>query len=192
MIKRLANKDIKTWKIHAAGGGAMVVLTLLAYLVGLRPLLISHGLSITLRSNLQDQEFKAAQLSRTCSSMEGSLLRIRRELEESPLKLQGSEYRNERLALLTELAAMNGLDVDVVQTTEVKHDEYFDMVPIQLRGTGRYPDCAAFLHHLNEKFPDTGVKSFTLTGRPGFKSTNSHFRFEMIWYASPVVSVEGP
>lgn len=183
------NKNL-LWKIHAGGVGAIIVLTLLAYLVGLRPLVVSYGEVLVQKSTLLSQQSRVGQLKKSRESLSSMLAGVRQELEASQLTLQTSDFRNEHLAQLTNLAELNGLNVDGLQTTDVKHNDHYDMVPILMTGFGRFPDCAAFLHQLNSKYPDTGVKSFELKGKPGPKPADSFFRFNMVWYASPLATAE--
>lgn len=183
------NKNL-LWNIHAGGVGAVVVLTLLAYMVGLRPLFVSYGEVLVQKSTLISQQSRISHLKKSRKSVSSLLAGVCQELEASQLTLQTSDFRNEHLAQLTDLAELNGLNVDGLQTTDVIHNDHYDMVPIQMTGFGRFPDCAAFLHQLNSKYPDTGVKSFELKGKPGPKPVDSFFRFSMVWYASPLSSTE--
>ena len=183
------NKNLM-WNIHAGGVGAIVVLTLLAYLVGLRPLFVSYGEVLVQKSTLISLQSRVSQLKQSRKSLSSILAGVRQELDASQLILQTSDFRNEHLAQLTNLAELNGLNVEGLQTTDVIHNDHYDMVPIQMTGFGRFPDCAAFLHQLNSKYPDTGVKSFELKGKPGPNPADSFFRFNMVWYASPLASAE--
>lgn len=183
------NKNL-LWNIHVGGVGAIVMLTLLAYLVGLRPLFVSYGEVLVQKSTLISQRSRVAQLEQSRKSLSSRLAGVRQELEASQLTLQTSDFRNEHLAQLTNQAELNGLNVEGLRTTDVKHNDHYDMVPIQMTGFGSFPDCAAFLHQLNSKYPDTGVKSFELKGKPGPKPADSFFRFNMVWYASPLASAD--
>lgn len=183
------NKNL-LWNIHASGVGAVGVLTLLAYLVGLRPLFVSYGEVLIQKSTLISLQSRVTQMEKSWKSVSSILAGVRQELEASQLTLQTSGFRNEHLAQLTNLAELNGLNVDGLQTTDVIHNDHYDMVPIQMTGFGSYPDCAAFLHQLNSNYPDTGVKSFELKGKPGPKPSDSFFRFNMVWYASPLATAE--
>lgn len=177
--------NLEPWKLHAGGGGVVVVLTLVAYVFGLRPLVLRSGEAAILGASLSSQQEKAVELGQDANMIEASLNRIVKKLEENPLKLQLAAFRNERLAQLTELAAKSGLNVDGIQTRKLTQLKRYDMVPITLTGSGMFPDCVKFLHQLNQRFPDTGVKAFTIQGTPGVKPKVSNFKFDMVWYASP-------
>ena len=183
------NKNM-LWNFHACGLGAVAVLTLLAYMVGLRPLFVSYGEVLVQKSTLLNQQNRITQLKNSRKLVSSVLAGVVQELEASQLTLQTSDFRNEHLAQLTNLAEVNGLNVDGLQTTDVIHNVHYDRVPIQMTGFGSYPDCAAFLHQLNSDYPDTGVKSFELKGKPGPKPSDSFFRFNMVWYASPLATAE--
>lgn len=177
-------------KVHACGLGAIIVLTLLAYMVGLRPLFVSYGEVLLQKSTLMSLQSRIAHLQESRNSVSFRLGSVQQELKASKLTLQTSDFRNEHLAQLTNLAELNGLKVDGLETTDVKHNIHYDMVPIQMTGYGRFPDCAAFFYQLNSQYPDTGVKSFELKGKPGPKPADSFFRFDMVWYASPLVTAD--
>ena len=189
MIAKYGNKN-PLLKIHACGLGAILVLTLLAYMVGLRPLCVSYGEVLLQKSTLMSYQSRIAHLKESRKSVSSRLGSVQQELNASKLTLQTSDFRNEHLAQLTNPAELNGLNVDGLETTDVKHNVHYDMVPIQMTGYGRFPACAAFFRQLNSQYPDTGVKSFELKGKPGPNPADSFFRFDMVWYASPLVTAD--
>lgn len=172
-------------KIHCLGAAGLAAIMLLSYLLGYRPLLIRYEEAKQHNTSLVDWQRKANELNRSQSVLENDLQRLQAALESSPLTLHKVSHRNERLALLTELALANDLVVDGVQTGEIIQADQYDKVPIQLSGQGGYPDCGRFLHRLTSEFPDMGVDSFELTGRSGLKHTSLAFTFKMTWYAAP-------
>ena len=176
---------VESGKYHACGAGGMVALSLLGYFAGLRPLLQQHDHSTNQRRMLVAETARAEDLQKQERALDRSLVRTRQALADSPLTLQIASFRNERLALLTDLAAAHGLTVDGIQSGDVERDEHFDRVPIVLSGKGSFPNCGRFLHRLNRTFPDMGVKSFHVNGQPGRKPRDVTFSYDMIWYAAP-------
>lgn len=175
--------DLK--KIHGLGASGLAVITILSYLLGYRPLLNRYEEMKQLQTSLVAQQAKADDLRQSQGVLESELRRFQAALESSPLTLHKVSHQNERLALFTDLASANHLVVDGVQTGEIMVADYYDKVPIQLTGQGSYPDCGQFLHRLTSEFPDMGVDSFVLKGRPGPKPTPGTFTFKMTWYAAP-------
>jgi hypothetical protein len=58
-------------------------------------------------------------------------------------------------------------------------------VPIRVGGSGSYPACAALLHNLRERFPDTTIQSFDLqNAAPGQGENLATFRMELAWHTS--------
>ena len=184
-MSRSSVHQLEAGKIHACGVGGLALVTLLAILMGVRPLFSRHSEMKLARTELAAEQTRSRELQHMETSLTSSLNRMRAELDANPLKLRKASLRNERLALLTELAADFGLSVDGIQTSEIETDNHYDKVPIVLTGMGRAPDCGRFLHALNEEFPDMGVASFDLKGHPGPKPADVGFTFDMIWYAAP-------
>jgi len=191
-MKRHWVDTMKPWQVHAGGAAALAAITLLAYAMGMRPLLARWSAAASLRVAVDSRQQIAADVERKEAGLRDELNKVRTALDASSLTLQTAAFRNERLARLTELAADHDLSVNGVLTTDVVRDERYDMVPIRVEGTGSFPDFVRFLHDLNGRFRDTGVKAFELRGNPGRHSTEAFFRFEMVWYAAPsLASADG-
>ncbi len=172
-------------QIHGLGIGTTVTLTLLAVVFGVRPLMRQHAATQLVRAELASVQAKVNALTDEEAQINAQIDRIHADLRSSSLRLQTASFRNERLARLTELAARHQLAVDGLQTAKIEHQEHYDMVPLQLDGSGSFPDCAAFLHQLNGEFRDMGVNTFEMIGSPGPTQTDVSFVFEMTWYAAP-------
>ncbi|MCZ6836442.1 MAG: hypothetical protein O7G85_11765 [Planctomycetota bacterium] len=188
-MKRHWLSQVDAWKLHAGGGGALALLTLMAYLFGLQPILV---LEVNTQEDIQAMAILAHDLDhlQTQAKMHRDELKKNRgELASGTLTLRKASYRNERLALLTELALEYDLTVDGFQTRALQRHQHYDLVPVQLEGVGGFTQCARFLHELSVQFPDTGVDRFELRGNPGSQSTEAFFTFEMTWYAAPEVAL---
>lgn len=175
-------------KIHGLGLGAIVVLSLLGSLLGLRPLTRQHDHTVAQRQELASTSQRAEAHGREEEAISQELKRIRSSLAASSLTLRTAADRNVRLARLTELAETHRLEVDGLTSSAIKHDEHYDMVPIELRGKGSFPDCAAFIHRLNSQFRDMSVNALEINGTPGLETAQVGFRFEMTWYAAPTLA----
>jgi Tfp pilus assembly protein PilO len=183
---------MRPWQVHAGGVCVLAAMSLIAFMAGVRPLLARWSAAAALKVAVDSRQQIAGDVERQEAALRDDLNRVRMALDASSLTLQTAAFRNERLARLTELAADHDLSVNGVLTTDVVRDERYDMVPIRIEGMGSFPDCVRFLHDLNGRFRDTGVRAFELRGSPGRHATDAFFRFEMVWYAAPsLASAEG-
>ena len=83
------NKNM-LWNFHACGLGAVAALTLLAYMVGLRPLFVSYGEVLVQKSTLLNLQNRITQMKNSRKSVSSMLAGVVQELEASQLTLQTS------------------------------------------------------------------------------------------------------
>jgi Tfp pilus assembly protein PilO len=174
------------WRIYAVAAVVAGGLTAGAYELGVQPLLESHAEERGRIAELESRHHKAAELSEGLHDWERRLTNAKEALSQTPLRLQPAALVNQRLALVTHLASDSGLTIDEVLPGAPVDGALYQTVPIVLIGNGPYPACAAFLHELRERFPDTGIDSFESANKdPKPEQTSGSFRFELTWFTAP-------
>lgn len=177
------------WRVDAVGVGICVVLAGIVYYAGIDPLQRARAKQESLEASLLNRQQEADAKEQMLRDLRGQIEQIGREIADSPVKLMPWSQINERLAMLTDLAAVNDLRIDESKPGRVIPGARFDMVPIMLAGSGRYRDCTLFIHRLTDRMPDTGVISFALEA--GSRSPDdsddveARFEFNLVWYAAP-------
>ena len=102
------------------------------------------------------------------------------------MSLQPAEQVNRRIAQITDLARSSRLRLEGVKPGGVISGERFDRVPIQLKGSGNYSDCAEFAGQLRKRFPDIAVRAFRMTSqRSAAANLSTSFQIDLIWLAAP-------
>lgn len=172
------------WRIDAAGIGVCLAITILGFLVVVRPAIRVRMDQASLRDELQTLQQQFARLDEARTRMNDGLGRLDDRLAANRLQLQGPEYLNTRMARIIESAATSGIVIDETRSESAGRAELYQAVPVELSGTGSYPGCTTFLHGLHEQLPDTGIVSFELTGHPGRAAERGQFRFNLVWYAA--------
>lgn len=176
-------------KIYGAGLLVCAALTGVAYYAGVEPVLEKHQLHQANLAELEAARVKSEDLGKALLRSRRELVDARFEVTRLPLRLESALVVNHRLARLADLAAESGLRVDELHPGTPQDHPYYQTVPLRMLGTGTYPQCAAFLHGLRERFPDMGVKGFECSNpRPGGGDTTGAFRFELTWYTAPAAA----
>ena len=175
----------KCWHIDAVGAGICAVLSGIAVLVVVIPVVRKQSDQAALRADVAQQRQLAARFDESERVLRRELEAVQEELASSQLRLQPTMYLNTRMAFIVEVAAASGIVIDETRSGTVKVGSRYQTVPIHLSGTGSYSDSASFLHQLHLTLPDTGVVGLELSGKPGQPETPATFRFDLIWYAAP-------
>ena len=182
-MKRAAGFDGR-WQVDAAAIASCVVLTLLLYYGGLAPLMHARDTALAQQDELKARQENASSLAASVARVRSQLHSTREAIDKTPLKLQPSRLVNTRLAELTELATAQGLQIEHVEPSASRAAGRYEIVPLRMAGTGRFPTCVRFLNRLRAGFPDTGVAGFQLSGNPSAAGTG-RFELELHWFATP-------
>jgi len=163
-----------------------LVMTFLAYLAGVMPLIRQAALAQSQQQQLTDASQQASRLSVSRGAIKQELARAQQAVASGSFQLRPVKRLNRYLALLTQLAAKSKLTLHEIQPGKATRGEHYWSVPVVMSGTGQYQTCALFLHGLNQSLPDTRLSSFKLTAVPVAKGqTGANFRFGLVWHASP-------
>jgi Tfp pilus assembly protein PilO len=177
--------NVEAWKINAVGVAALMAMSALAYLCGVRPLLDRHDLAVRQKTELSAARIKSADTQRAWAKMQQELADAQNALAAAPLRLQPVAALNQRLALVSDLAIQGGAGFDDVQPGKSTEGTRFDSLPIRITGTGSYTAFTALLHRLRQEFPDLGVTMFDIAGSAQNGAGESHFTVDLLWYTSP-------
>ncbi len=173
------------WHIDALGLLACALLTGVAYVAVVSPVLQKHSERSALRAQLAEKRDRISSLSQMERQLDAQVAQLREDLVLGEVRLEPPQYLNTRMALIVELASATGIVINQTRAGEVKPGARYQTVPIFISGRGSYSKSAAFIHVLRNRLPDTGVVSFELSGNPGKPEATGTFRFELIWYAAP-------
>lgn len=172
------------WMIDMIGLGCCAALTGAGYVIAVVPVAQSSAAVAKLHSEIDAAQSRADQLLELTRKADASLARILSRLDSSSLSLEPAERVNRRVNELTRLASESGLKVDELQPGVPEAGALYRIVPIQMSGTGSYPDCAMFLHRLRHELRDTTVRSLRVVATGG-DGTTSTIVFDLVWYAAP-------
>ncbi len=171
------------WHVEIMGVGLLGLLSLAAFFIVVRP--ISHAAMArdATQSELTDQRTLAAQIEDVRKQLKQEVARVQQAGEASWVHLEPVKLLNARMAQIVDVAVAQNLVIDESWSRETESGEQFQMIPINVSGTGSYSDCAAFLHELHERLHDVRVTAFDLSGNP---SSPAQFQFDLVWYAAPI------
>lgn len=179
-------------EVDGAGVVVAIVLSGLFYFMGLKPLLDRQHTEILQDRQLEIQRAKNDQGERSLQTLREHLALVQAEIADSPQKLEPLHALNDRLARITALAAVRGLDIADIRPGAATTSLHYKTVPILLTGSGSYVNCVRYLHQLHEQFTDTTVTSLRMTGTPEDRDTAPSFQFELRWYAAAGQRVSTP
>ncbi len=180
-----ASKSSGLLGIHAAGVGACVLLSLIAYVTLVDPLVRKQATAANLRQETQTRQKKVADLESALGTARERLGAMQQELTAGAVRLELAAHVNKRIASVTELFSTCALHVDEVQTGGVSSGSQYDLVPITVVGRGAYQQCARLLHGLCAEYPDMSILRIDLAGNPAAPGELGKFRLELFWYAAP-------
>ncbi len=171
------------WYVEIMGVGLFGLLSLAAFFLVIRP--ISHAAIArdATQAELADQRTLAMQIEDVRRQLKQEVVLVQQAREVSWVHLEPVKILNARMAQIVDVAAAQNLVIDESWSREAESGEQFQMIPINVSGTGSYSDCAAFLHELHEHLHDVRVTAFELSGNP---SSPAHFQFDLVWYAAPI------
>jgi Tfp pilus assembly protein PilO len=167
------------------------VLTAGAYALIVKPIQAELVEQAAGRQQLALEEEQSEQLLATRRRLVLDVARLRRERQESAVRLQTVDYLNTRVSELSALVESSGMMINATELDAIRSHEWYQLVPIRLSGVGEFPDCARFLRELHERMPDTSVQGFNLSGNPSQPAAPSMFSFDLVWYAAPTLTATG-
>ncbi len=183
----MSNPDLKSLRLRIDAGGLVVglLLTGVVFMLGVKPVLDREADRAAQRHAVSDQQREADRVTATLTVMRNNLVKFREAVQASSIQLRNTAYLNQRVGEITSLATSAGLQVDEVMPGSVTSGDRYDMVPIELAGTGGFAACAKLLDELHTAFPDVGVSSLEIIGKPAAPHEPATYRIGLTWYAAP-------
>lgn len=175
---------IERLKIDAAGGLLALVLCGTGYLFGLAPVLKAEADATELNSELLTLSEQVEAQRTATQGYAAALSIIGERLRSESVSLGSREGVSDILALVGQSAESNGLVVDALTPRPLERDTGFDRIPIELRGRGRYPDVAAFVHDLRAR--DATLAARVLDIRSDPSGQGASFELELVWFVRSV------
>ena len=173
------------WRTYAVAGAICAGLTVGSYLFGIEPAMARHDAALAEQAEFDARQQKQRDLDRSLASTHRQLEQTRKDVAALPLQLESASAVNRRLARLADLAGETGVVLDEVQPSPPVDGAFYQIVPIRIAGSGGYPACAAFLHRLRDRFPDTAVKSFDCSNPgPIGDHPTAKFKADLAWYTT--------
>jgi hypothetical protein len=180
---------LKPLYIDLSAVGIGIVLALIAYAVGVYPVIRRHQGFALREIELTDQQKKARSLSTKLADVASEITQINQELADNTVELKPVSHINSHLARIATLSGRCGLKVDRLRPDKCLNGTRYQTVPIYLVGSGSFPACVKLLQELQRNFPDTSVASFEVKGDPTNPKEPTKLRVDLLWYALTDVSL---
>jgi Tfp pilus assembly protein PilO len=161
-----------------------VAMSLLAYFVGLVPVLERHAQRAVQAKDLVSARRDLARLSNAVLALNGRLSAAKEQLAGCEVRLESADQINTRVAHLTSLLSDNGLEADTLQTGKAVSGLQYSLVPIAVEGTGGFVQALSFLHCLGTTLKDVGAIQFSLSGDPSKPLEPGRFKMDFFWYTT--------
>ena len=182
-----------TWRVCGLGVLACAALSAGSYLLGVRPALGRQAERVAAEQDLKDHLAQAERAAADLVAVRRRLVVAGEELAALPLRLEPASGVNRRLNELAQVAAAAGVTLNEVQPQPAVDGPHYQTVPIRVAGTGSYPACAAFLHALRARFPDTSVRAFEAVNPAAARTGNvATFRVELAWHTEAAAPAAAP
>ncbi len=177
-------KKVTLRQIDLAGMGACLAAGAIFAILCVMPLVDRSDAFARTQAQLDRRRQQSQEATRDVAIMKNRLAGIRKQLADHPFQIQTNYHLNQRLAQLTEAASQAGMSIDQVQPQAPVNHPRFETVPIRLIGSGSYPVCTQFLHGLLNRFPDTSIESFQVSGDPAKPQSPATIQVNLLWYAA--------
>jgi Tfp pilus assembly protein PilO len=175
-------------QIDVAGVVVCALVTAACYFTLLRPVSINSQSYAQLQPQVSRQAQAVKDARAALASLQAELDSTRRQLADLPLHLEPSSQVNSRLANLTELASKIGIEVHQIQPEPARAGKRYDIVSIDLAGSGDYGQVTHFMRLLHDRFADIAVVNFELkSGGP--VATDAQFDIGLAWYTLPALGL---
>lgn len=184
---KMLNPQQRQYSRKVAGVSLAVCLgvSVAGYFIGIAPALAGLVERRSQERELAVRRQRVTDLQAELLDHRKRLILARKELADLPLRLEPPSAVNRRISLLTEVAGEAKVTLNEIQPLAAVDGQHYQTVPIRVAGAGGYPQCAAFLHKLRERFPDTTIRSFDLQNpNPSADSMAATFRMELAWHTS--------
>jgi len=173
------------WKVDGGGLGAIAVLALVWWGLGVQPLMEARASREREKDELIAKRDELRALEDQAQSTDARVARLKQEIEGANVRLARSAEVNWRVDGLTQLALDAGLRLDAIKPGEPVPGAKYTTVPIRISGLGTYQTSAAFLRAMHERFPDVGIASFDLRAKPEPPVTKATCTFDLVWFTQP-------
>ena len=169
--------------VDLAAVGICALLALIAYAVGVYPVIRRHEGFHLRETELKAQQQEGRTLSVKVARVASEITQIKQELADNTIQLKPVAQVNSHLARIASLAGQCGLKLDRLRPDKHLTGSRYQTVPIYLVGNGSFPACVKLLQELQRQFPDTSVASFEVKGDPTKPTEPTNLRVDLLWYA---------
>ena len=177
-------KVITTRMVDMYGVAAFIAIGALAYGLGFRPLIQRHQHATSEKQLISTTRDRLNKQQVSVSTFRDQLTSLRQQYQSSPVTLESTRKLNEKLSILSDVAAKNAIVLDDLQPDKSSAGSQFDSLPIHLSGSAAMPAFIRLLHQLHQDQPDLGLVSFDLAGNPR-EAVPAKFSAQLIWYTQP-------
>ena len=182
-MNRMKFTKLKPLYVDLAAVGICALLALIAYAVGVYPVIRRHQGFALREIELKAQHEKARKLSAKVARVASEITQIRQELADNTVDLKPVGQVNSHLGRIANLAGQCGLKLDRLRPDKCLRGSRYQTVPIYLVGSGSFTACVKLLRELQREFPDTSVASFEVKGDPTNPTEPTKLRVDLLWYA---------
>ena len=172
-------------QLNIIGLSLCLAATAAVYWFGVNPMIQKHNsvkAQATALKQAQDQESKASTQLAKMVQLKSDLIK---HIKTSSLQLKPRSYLNQHVSEVSRLAQDAKLKVISLQPGKSKSNDRYLVIPIQVTGSGTYPQIVAFLNQLHSVYPDTLVFSFRVSTQPEQSKVTPTFNILLHWHASP-------
>ena len=172
-------------RIDAPALGVAVLLTGLAFMGAVRPILASRARASEVLTELDDAVAAVRRVRADRADLEVAASAMRRELDGRTWKVEPVSELNQRLAGLTTLAGECGLTISQLTPGTTTPTARYTAVAMRLTARGSFGAFSSFISRLRGAFPDTGVVGLRASANPERGAADAECAVELVWFAAP-------
>lgn len=170
--------------IDAGAVAICLATTALFYFVALRPLIVQRVEAADAAVVLSEEERGFDLLDGQCRRTAQRLDQFATRRPDTTLTLEDGSRLNARLDALMQLAQACGLAIEGVHPGVRTHGRSFDVITVQIKTEGTYPNAVTFLHTLHGTYEDISVDGFEARVAGGNATRHASATFDLAWYVT--------
>lgn len=166
--------------IHIGASVLCGALLLGGWAFGLGPLLDETQQASSVTEQAEQAEAEAKRVKGELNRLIQELDEVQLQLDQQPVSLLSASEINPLLADLARWSELDNLSVTRTNAGRPEALAYYDYVPIEIAGEGRYAELLSFLNRLHGERGDLGVITFDINRKPAGQGVT--FEIGLAWY----------
>jgi hypothetical protein len=177
-------------RVDAGACGALALIGLLVFWVGIRPIFDAEDKQRQLGGQLTESRHQLSARREEYSQVNMAIEATRERLKRSAVVLHTADGLAARQEEVSRAVVNAGIELEQLMVGTAVRGSLLDTIPLHLSGKGTFPQVVAIMHELRTEFPDMAITSFQMSGAGTVAGTSEkseptvRFLLDIAWYTA--------